>query len=105
MCISVSYNSIFEGPFNDLGLILSTFYEQLSRSQIWKAQKNGNLPVFLALLGSALVKAACRTLMKLTPDRHLIKQHIMFFFVFETDCRIANLSFKVFVNIARILFS
>ncbi len=45
------------------------FYEQLLRAQIPKAQKKiDNLTVFFALLGSALVKAALRTLMKLTPN-------------------------------------
>jgi hypothetical protein len=48
--------------------ISPTFYEQLLCSQIPKAQKKLlNLTVFIALLGSVRVKAARRTLVKLTP--------------------------------------
>ncbi len=51
------------------GSILSTFYEQLLQAQITKAQKRlTTLTVFLALLGSAHVKAARKTLVKLTQD-------------------------------------
>jgi len=49
------------------GSISATIYKQLLPKQILKAQKKTvKLSVFLALLGSALVKAACRMLMKLT---------------------------------------
>jgi len=52
----------------DLGSISSTFYEQLFSTQIPKAQKRpSSCQPLLALLGSACVKAAYRTLMKLTP--------------------------------------
>jgi len=43
--------------------ISSTFYDQLLHTQ--SARKTDNLTVFFALLGSARVKAGCRTLMKL----------------------------------------
>ncbi len=49
------------------GSISVTFYEQLLHMQIQKAQKNtGDLTVIFALLESALVKAARKTLVKLT---------------------------------------
>ncbi len=51
----------------NLGSISSMFYEQLLHLQIRKAQKTNSLTVFLALLGSACVKAVHRRLMKLTP--------------------------------------
>jgi len=52
-----------------LGSISSTFQEQLLPTQTPKAQKKtDNLTVFFALSESALVKAICRTLMKLTPE-------------------------------------
>jgi len=49
------------------------FYEQLLRTQIPKAENfTGNMTVIFALLGSAHVKAARRSLMKLTPDVNFI---------------------------------
>jgi len=56
----------------DQGSISSTFYEQLLRSQIPNALKKNTVKpsVVFALLGSALVKAAHRTLMKLTTAAH-----------------------------------
>jgi len=55
----------------NLGLISSTFYEQLLCMQILKAQKRQpNLTVFFVLLGSVHIKAARKTLMKLIPDKH-----------------------------------
>ncbi len=48
--------------------ISSTFYEQLLRTQIPKAQKDTDeLTVFFMLSGSARTKTACKTLMKSTP--------------------------------------
>ena len=38
-----------------------------THAEITKAQKQLNLAVFLALLGSVRVKAACKMLVKLTP--------------------------------------
>ena len=53
----------------DLGSISPTFYKQLLRTQIPKAQKSCLTWLsFFALLGSACVKAACRMLVKLTLD-------------------------------------
>jgi len=50
------------------GPISSTFYEQLLGVQIPKVQKKTvKLSVFFVLVGSAHVKAAHGTLMKLTP--------------------------------------
>ena len=51
-----------------LGTISSTFYEQLCSRRSRKRKKTYNLPVFFALLGSACVKAACKTLAILTPE-------------------------------------
>jgi len=51
------------------GSISSTFYVQLLRPQIPKAQKDtDDLTVFFTLSGSTSVKAACKTLMKSTVD-------------------------------------
>ena len=48
--------------------ISPTFYEQLLRAQIPKVQKKTvKLTSFIALLGSAHVKAALRMLVKLSP--------------------------------------
>jgi len=55
-------------PRKDLGSISSTFFEQLLCKQIPKAQKTYNLTVFFALLGSWCLKAAGKTLLKLTPS-------------------------------------
>ena len=53
----------------DVESISPTFYEQLLRVQRSRERKKLlNLTVFFALLGSAFVKAACRILVKLTPD-------------------------------------
>jgi hypothetical protein len=46
--------------------ISSTFYKQLLRMQILKAQKDGQLDCLFVLLRSAHVKAASKMLMKLT---------------------------------------
>jgi len=51
--------------FDNLGSISTTFYAQLLQAQIPKAQKN-TFKLF-ALLRSALVKAAHKMLVKLTP--------------------------------------
>ena len=60
----------FLAEYGIMGSISSTFYEQLLRSQIPKAQKRlSSQLAFFALLGSASVKAACRMLVKLTPVR------------------------------------
>jgi len=47
------------------------FYKQLLRAQIRNLKKTDNLTVFFALLGSAPLKAACKTLMKLTAGDRL----------------------------------
>jgi len=48
--------------------ILSTFYSHILQKQIPKAQKwQSSYQWHFALLGSMRVKAACKTLMKLTP--------------------------------------
>jgi len=52
----------------DKGPILPTFYAQLLRAQIPKAQKTHGLTVFFVLMGSALIKAAHKMLMKLIQD-------------------------------------
>jgi hypothetical protein len=50
-----------------LGSILTTFNAKLLQAQIAKAQKNKvKLSIFFALLGSALVKAAHKMLVKST---------------------------------------
>jgi len=55
-------------PLPLAGSISSMFYKQFMHAQIPKAQKKYSHVVSLfALLGSAHVKSACRTLMKLTP--------------------------------------
>ena len=55
--------------FANQGSISSTFYEQLLRVHTPKAlKKTAKSSSFFALLGSTSVKAACRTLMKLTPS-------------------------------------
>jgi len=52
-----------------LGSISSMFYEQLLHGQISKAQKKKvKLSVVFTLSGSVCAKAACRTLMTLTPS-------------------------------------
>ena len=62
-----------------LGSISPTFYEQLLRVQIPKAQKAALLDcLFFALLGTALVKTARRTLVKLTLGR--VKLRVPTFF-------------------------
>jgi hypothetical protein len=49
--------------------ISPTFYKQLLRMRIPKAQSNSQvISVFFALLGSALIKVACKTLTKSTPE-------------------------------------
>ena len=60
---SIGYAKVPKTEGN-LGSISPTFYKQLLRAQIPKAQKFSS---FIALLGSACVKAACRKLVKLTP--------------------------------------
>jgi len=56
-----------------LGSILSTFYVQLLRMQIPKALKDtAELTVFFTLLGSTSLKAVCKMLVKLTPDRYIL---------------------------------
>jgi hypothetical protein len=58
-----------QNTFSKQGSISSTFYEQLSRPQIPNAQKRLTILLsLLALLISAQVKAALRTLAKLTPE-------------------------------------
>jgi hypothetical protein len=47
----------------------SNFY---TRADPKSAKKTDNLTVFFALLGSALVKAVCRTLMKLIPGMRVM---------------------------------
>jgi len=44
------------------------FYEQLLRTHILKSQKDSQVVSLSTLSGSASVKAARRTLMKLTPE-------------------------------------
>ncbi len=51
----------------DPGSISPTFDAKLSWAKITKAQKTDSLTAFFALLGSARVKAAHKTLMKSTP--------------------------------------
>jgi len=72
-------------------LISPTFYDQLSRSKIPKAQKDTyDLTVFFVLLGSSSVKAEHKMLVKLTPDvkeRFLkLVQRNLYFFAGERDC-------------------
>jgi len=56
-------------PLPHLLSISSMFYEQLLHAQIMQGQKKtDNLTVFFMLLGSARIKAASRTLIKLTPS-------------------------------------
>jgi len=56
--------------YSYLGSISSTFYVQLLRLQIPKAQKDtDDLTVFFTLSGSTSVKAECKTLMKSTVDQ------------------------------------
>jgi hypothetical protein len=55
----------------------SSFYA--SRSQKWK--KTVKLSVFFSLLGSASAKAACRTLMKLTPGAHFTNMFTCSFYM------------------------
>jgi len=50
------------------------FHEQLLHTQILKAQKDSKLVTLFVLLGSALAKAASRTLMKLNPDQKELVQ-------------------------------
>jgi len=53
----------------ELGSNSPTFYEQLLHTQIPKStKKTDGLTVFFALLGSSLIKAARKMLMKLTPE-------------------------------------
>jgi len=53
--------------------ISSTFYKQLLGVQIPKAQKDiYDLTVTFAHFGSSCIKAACKRLMKLTPDHKAI---------------------------------
>jgi len=67
--------------FAHLGSISSTFYEQLLCMQISKAQKiQSSCQSFFALSGSALIKAACRMLMKLTPG---FNQRFFFEYFFQ----------------------
>jgi hypothetical protein len=54
----------------DLGSISSTFYVQLLHTQIPKVQNNNELTVIFVRLESTLVKAACKTLMRLAPVLH-----------------------------------
>ncbi len=62
---STKFNFIYKmgSQWRVLLSISSTFYDQLLHTQ--SARKTDNLTVFFALLGSARVKAGCRTLMKL----------------------------------------
>ncbi len=65
----------------DQDSISSTFCKQLLLAQIPKEQKRQIVSLF-ALLGSVCVKAACRTLMKLTPPAvNLINVFSRAFFV------------------------
>ena len=63
------YGHWLRRPINEHhGSISPTFYKQLLLAQIPKAQKKTvKFSSFIALLGSACVKAACRKLVKLTP--------------------------------------
>jgi len=56
---------------NFINVLLEAFRLEDPKS----AKKTDNLTVFFALLGSASIKAASRTLMKLTPDRVL--EHVL----------------------------
>ena len=73
------------------GSISPTFYEQLLCTQIPKAQKKTvKLSSFIALLGSARVRAARRTLVKLTPclpshSKNLCLHFLALFFAFLHD--------------------
>ena len=64
-------NWLHPNPHPLQGSISSTFYKQLLRSQTPKAQKSS----FFGLSGSASGKAACRTLVKLTPNDDKLHQH------------------------------
>jgi len=56
-----------------------TFQKQLLRPYIPKAQKDtDDMTVFFRHLGSGCVKAACKTLMKLTPSVNFINILIVF---------------------------
>jgi hypothetical protein len=48
-------------------VFINVLREAFAHSDLKSAKKPDNLTVFFALLGSASVEAACRTLMKLTP--------------------------------------
>jgi len=66
-----------ESSYNPLGnvgqgSISSTFYEHLLRSDPKSAKRTDDLTVFFAPSGSARIKAASRTLMKLTPSVNFI---------------------------------
>jgi len=63
---------------SDQGLISSTFYEQLLHPKIPKVLNDtDDLTVFFALLISVCIKAACKTLAKLTPDQSLFYSWII----------------------------
>ena len=83
---------------SDLGSISPTFYKQLLRAQISKAQKKTvKLSSFIALLGSASVKSAHRTLVKLTlADKYFEFGPIVNAFLYRDDrivLLLGNLSF------------
>jgi len=63
------------------GSISPTFYEQLLRSKIWKHKKSARLNCLYALLVSAGVKAACKMLMKVTPDMQWLNAVILYIFL------------------------
>ncbi len=65
----LSASTTFHIFFLRLLSISPTFYEQLLCSQIPNAQKIVKSSVFFALLGPVCIKAAHKTLVKLTPDR------------------------------------
>ncbi len=52
---------------NFINVLLAAFAPQIPKVQ----KKTDNLTVFFTLLGSTCIKAVCRTLMKLTPNRQL----------------------------------
>jgi len=52
-----------------LGSISPMFYSKFLNAQIPNAKKRVRLSIFFTLLGSTSVKAASKTLVKLTPER------------------------------------
>jgi len=70
MCVVLKYTN--DAVENKQVSISSTFYEQRLHLKITKAQKTDTLTVNFVLLGSALVKASHKMLVKSTPGVNFI---------------------------------